>query len=278
VDVWGITLAVLRRWYVFIPIFALAVLAAVSAGRGVAPEYEASATAMLTPAPTQPTVANPLVNAQEANTAIGIVLNGPVAQLQVSDSGLTGSFAVTTAARSSVLTIVARSDKSAEDAVATTEAVLDVANQELKVRQEAAGIPAGSQIGLQVLSPPSLASVGTDGALRVQAIIVILGAAAALVVSVLFDDIIGFIRRRRQRRRGKSETAGVGVSTPALPGASIALPPPKQEVRAERRQASRLSLTNGRAAAINGHDRSPGTASAPATSNRPPSMGSRTRP
>jgi hypothetical protein len=241
-DVWGITLAALRRWYVFIPILALSAFVAYSAGQGVAPEYEASATALLTPPPTQPTVANPFGNPDDANIAIGIVLNGPVAQLQVRELGLNGAFTVDTASRSAVLNIVARSDDSAEDAVATTVAVLDLASAELKSRQEAAGVPSTSLIGLQVLSPPHLSSVATQGALRVQAVILLLGAAAALVISVLFDDIIGLFRRRGSRRRRQKATSHPVIEAEAVPTALISLP--ENDAKSERRQASRLTLSN----------------------------------
>ena len=68
-DVWGITLATLRRWYVCLPIVAVAVAMALLAGRSASPEYDATGTVMLTPPRVGSEIANPFINVQGASEA-----------------------------------------------------------------------------------------------------------------------------------------------------------------------------------------------------------------
>ncbi len=76
-DVWGITLATLRRWYILLPVLAVAGLLALALGRSASPEYQATGTMMLTPPRSSSPIANPFVNAQSASEALTIILNGP---------------------------------------------------------------------------------------------------------------------------------------------------------------------------------------------------------
>lgn len=198
-DVWGITLATLRRWYVFLPILAAAVLLALAVGRSANPEYEASGSMLLTPARSSSPIANPFVNAQGASEALTIILNGPETKTRLNDSGLTGTVTVSSASRSSVIAMRSVSTDP-EKALALIDAVIDIASDELTERQQSAGIGPDSLIGLQVLAAPSITSVANDTAIRVQAVILGLGAVAGITLAVLFDDIVGLIKRRRQRR------------------------------------------------------------------------------
>ncbi|ACV80755.1 hypothetical protein [Nakamurella multipartita] len=210
-DVWGITIAALRRWYIFLAIFALAGFGAYSAGKSAHPEYEASASALLTPPPTVAPVANPFGNVDGANQALAIILNGPDTETALAQQGLIPSFTVTSQARSSIFNIGVRGENP-NQVVATAQAALDIATTQLKQRQTAGGVPDANQIGLQVLSAPVITNVVTDGALRVQAVILVLGAAVALAVAVLFDDIVGLLRRRRRNKKVAAQ------SDSAVPG------------------------------------------------------------
>lgn len=198
-DVWGITLATLRRWYVFLPIVAASVLLALSVGRGADPEYTATGSIMLTPPRVGSPIANPFVNAQGASEALVIILNGPETKARLADEGLNGAVTVSSGSRSSVLTMRSTSN-TPEDAIALVDAVIDIASDELLVRQRSAGIESESLIGLQILAAPSITSVANDTALRVQAVIVAIGMVAGVTLAVLFDDIVGLIKRRRQSR------------------------------------------------------------------------------
>lgn len=218
-DVWGITVAALRRWYIFLAILGLAGFGAHMVGKSVHPEYEASASALLTPPPTAAPVANPFGNVDGANQAIAIILNGPGAEAAVAQQGLTPSFTVTSQARSSIFNVAVRG-VNPDKAVATTEAVLDIASRELIDRQTAGGVPEANQISMQVLSAPAITNVVTDGALRVQAVILVLGAAIALTVAVLFDEIMQWFRRRRRGKKAEPVVVPPGQPDPQINGRS----------------------------------------------------------
>lgn len=218
-DVWGITLATLRRWYVFLPIMAVAVLLAMAAGRSANPEYEASGTMLLTPPRVSSQIANPFVNAQGASEAITVVLNGPDTRTKLDAEGFKGTVTVTSAARSSVVAMRSVAS-SPEEALQLIRSVIDIGAEELAQRQRTAGIKKGSSIGFQILAVPSITSIANDTAVRVQAVILVLGAVAGVTLSVLFDDIVGLIRRRRRRRQRPAvvETGGGTSELPAGEG------------------------------------------------------------
>lgn len=199
-DVWGITLATLRRWYVFLPVLAVSVLLVLAAGQRASPEYEATGSIMLTPARTTSPIANPFVNAAGASEAITIILNGPETREKLTRTGRNGTVTVTSASRSSIVTMRSVSPDP-ESAVALIDTIIDIASEQLAERQRSAGLERESSIGLQVLAAPSITAVASDTALRVQAVILVLGLTVGVTFSVLFDDILGLIRRRRKGRR-----------------------------------------------------------------------------
>lgn len=209
-DVWRITLAAVRRWYILIPLLALTGWGAWTAGNGIHPEYEVQATAMLLPGTTVSEVPNPYGGIDEANQAVGIVLNSAESLAQISAQGLSTEYTVTPESRSNILRFTVRADDP-EVAVATGTALLDLVRSELSARQDEAGIPDAGQIGIDVLAAPAVLDVVYEGKLRVQAIVGIVGASIALVVAVLFDDIIGLLRRRR---RGRSAVPATGQERP----------------------------------------------------------------
>lgn len=197
-DIWGITLAVLRRWYVFVIIFVLSLGVAFLAGQGVQPEYRASASGLLTPPLTEAEVTNPLGTQDDANAVLLIVLNSPEVATELREMGHTSSYDVSAAARTSIFEVSARGEDE-EDTVSTVADLLVIADRELAARQVNGGVPEGNRIGLSVLSQPALVEVDTEGALRIRVIVVVLGGAIGVIVAVLYDDLVGLLRRRRER-------------------------------------------------------------------------------
>ncbi|MBD8061606.1 hypothetical protein [Oceanitalea stevensii] len=200
-DVWQITVATLRRWYIFLPLLALTAGAVQVVGAGVAPEYEVAGTALITPGSAPAPVPNPYGGEDQANAAVAIVLNSAEMRARVQAEGLLPSYEVASRSRSTIMTVSVRGGD-ADQAEVTADFVFGLAVEELEQRQSSAGIPPAAQYGLDVLAAPSLQAVVYDGKLQVQAITGLLGASLALVVAVLFDDIVGLVRRRRARRRG----------------------------------------------------------------------------
>ena len=74
-DVWRITVAAVRRWYVLVPLLALTVVLALAAGRGVKEEYEVTGAAMVVPGRSYSEIPNPYGGPSDANNAVAIVLD-----------------------------------------------------------------------------------------------------------------------------------------------------------------------------------------------------------
>lgn len=201
-DVWGITVATLRRWYIFLPLMALTVFVTWSVGRGIAPQYEATGAAMLIPGPGPVTeedwVPNPLGSMESANVVIGIVVTGPEARNIIAGYGLNPDYELSQGSRSALMDVDVR-DASAQRAVETGAAVFELVADELEKRQQAAGIPKNARYRLQVLQPPYIEDAVSDGKLRNMAVTGVLGAALSLVIAVFFDDLVGLARRRRKK-------------------------------------------------------------------------------
>lgn len=220
-DVWRITVAALRRWYVLLPLLALTGLAAYTAGEGVQPQYEVTATAVIVPGAVESEVANPYGGLDDTASVLSIVLDSNESRSQVEGRGLDPGYEVSTGSRNAIVSVTVLSD-SEELALATGDGVLELARQELDERQQAAGITAEARIQLEVLQSPALSEVVTEGKLRNMAIIGVLGAAVSLLVAVLFDDIVGLLRRWLHRRAAARHPAPESAAAPAEDSADAA--------------------------------------------------------
>lgn len=221
-DVWRITVAAVRRWYVLLPLLALTAVAAVAAGRGVQPEYQVVGTAMLVPGRSLSQTPNPYGNVDDANAAVVIVLGSAETRAKVAAEGLNPNYEVASVSRSTLLNFSVRAD-TPESGIATGTALLKAAEKELTTRQRDAGIPVSARYNITVLQEPSVSQVVTDGKTRIMAVVGLLGASLSLLVAVLFDDIVGLIRRWRQRRneaRSRSSQEARESATPPQDGAS----------------------------------------------------------
>lgn len=210
-DVWRITVAVVRRWYVFVPLMALTVLGVLQVGKGVDPQYEVTATAILVPGVATSEIDNPYGSMDETNQVLSIVVEGTEAREQIEALGLESGYEMDPRSRSRIMNFSVISD-SPEEGLATGDAVLELAHQELAERQAAVGISEDAQVGLQVLQAPSVSEVVTEGKTRSMAIVGVLGAAFAVLVAVLFDDLVGLLKRWlvswRERRAARATAAG----------------------------------------------------------------------
>lgn len=209
-DIWRLTVAVLRRWYILLPLLALSAFGALQAGAGVQPQYTASATAMLVPAREGSEISNPYGSLSNANEITSIVLESNESRDAIAAQGLSDQYSVSAATRGTVMT-VSVTDLSPEVAMATVDAVLEKAAAELAERQSSAGIPPPAQYGMDVLQPTSIVETVNDGKLRIMAIVGVLGAALSMLVAVLFDDMVGLWKRwRRKRRERRDEKPATG--------------------------------------------------------------------
>lgn len=206
-DVWAITLAALRRWYVFLPLLALTALVALWVGSRAAEHYRSTSTIVLVPGAETTEIQNPYGGIGETANVLEIVLGASPTRDEIDERGLSTDYIVDTRSQSRILDLVVTAD-SEEVSLDTTHALIDLMGQELVDRQDAVQIPEDAQLGIQVLQEPTITEVVTDGRLRNMAIIGIVGAALSLLAAVLFDDIVGIGRRWRRRRRPRDGTSG----------------------------------------------------------------------
>lgn len=193
------TVAVLRRWYVFLPLMILTGFGAYTVGEGVQPQYEVTATAVLVPGTVESEIDNPYGTMNSTADVVAIVLDGPTTRDAVEARGLNPGYEVDTRSQSSILDVTVLGDTQQQSTV-TAGAVLEMARQELSQRQDAVGVPDDAQIKLQVLREPALSEVVTEGKTRNMAVVGVLGASLSLIITLLFDDIVGLLRRRSRRR------------------------------------------------------------------------------
>lgn len=211
-DVWRITVAALRRWYVLVPLLALTALMMLAVGRGVQPEYDVTGTTMVVPGPSVPQVPNPYGGPDDANNAVTIVLNSPEARAMIADQGLIPSYEVSPQSRSTIMNFEVRG-LSQQAAVDTGFAVFQMAATELRDRQTAAGIRGDQQYSIDVLQTPSVSATVAEGKLRNMAVVGVLGGALSLATAVFFDDVVGLLLRRRRRRSITAARAEADLGT-----------------------------------------------------------------
>ncbi len=201
-DVWRLTVAVLRRWYIFLPLLALTALAALQAGDGVKPQFEVNATAMVSAGRTAGEIPNPYGGREAAAQILAIVLNSNESRAAVADMGLHPEYEVSAGSRSNIVNFSVQA-ATPESGMATLDAVLAAGAAELQTRQTDAGLITPAQYTLDILQAPGVAEVVDDGKMRIMAVVGVLGAALAFLLAVLFDDLVGLIKRLRRKRREK---------------------------------------------------------------------------
>lgn len=226
-DVWRITVAALRRWYVFLPLLALTAFGAYTVGAGVKPQYEVAATAILVPGSGSSEIESPYGSLDTTATVLEIIVDDATTRASIGEQGLQSDYEFGARSRSRIMDLRVLSD-SPELSLATGEAVIEWASHELSERQTAVGIPPEAQVGLQVLQAPAVIEVVTEGKMRNMAVIGILGGGLSLLVAVLFDDLLGLLKRwQRQSQERKAARASSATTLGHGEGEVAASPQPE---------------------------------------------------
>jgi hypothetical protein len=198
VDVWSLTVAALRRWYVFLPALLVTAVLTMSAGSSIAPEYETTGAALLVP----PGVASEKVNPYAASSGpevLRTIVNGSAVRGRFAAQGLEPGYEITVTTRTPIYQIRVRSGDR-QRTVGTASAVIEALRQELAKGQREFGIPPEAMVTVQIIdAPDSVVEVGT-GTLPIKALVALLGLSASVALAVTYDDIRNLIRRRRSDR------------------------------------------------------------------------------
>lgn len=195
-DVWSLTRAALRRWYVLLPGLGLAAVLTVLAGQSVAPEYETTGSALLVPPPFQATRSNPY-DTPSAPEALRLIVSSSETRARLAAQGLDPSYEVVVTNRTPIFTVRVRAS-SMQLALATGAGVFASLMQELERGQGALAIPAQARARLQIIDAPDSVTSITSGATRVQAVVALLGFVLSITAAVVCDDLL-LLRRLRQR-------------------------------------------------------------------------------
>lgn len=203
-DIWGLTAAALRRWYVLVPMLAISVAAAYLLGSRAQAEYEVNGSVMLVVPPQR----NPNPYSDDYATEIlGIQATSSSTREDFVNRGLTDKYVVEFERRSPIMTLqVVASDELM--ALETAEAIIDYLDDTLIGAQKDRGVANAQQVTLAVVDAPDAAEPVVGGRMRVTAVVVGLGALLSLACAVFVDAIL--LRRRDRATAAASASPQTG--------------------------------------------------------------------
>jgi capsular polysaccharide biosynthesis protein len=198
-----------RHKKVVIFVVLLTAIAAVYVGKTIKPKYESKATwIFISSAETKDSEGktvdvNPftsLGNAEAAvSTAVYTVTQSDGWALRMHDAGATGTYEFTRI--SDVINELTVTDNSVAGAQKTLDTGLQLVKEELVHRQEAAGAPPGSLIGMDILSKSATPAELTGSAKRAMGAVAAIGIVLAVSLAFLLDAEPVVRARRRMRSR-----------------------------------------------------------------------------
>lgn len=211
-DIWRLLTAIIRRWYIIIPLLVATAVAAVTVGRWVAPEYTTSAIINITPSRAtvqltadKATVANPYSVPTYSTGILQYVLSSSAVRQELLAAGLAGSYVVEAVPRSSFLGINATADDP-ELAIATARGVIESARRILAERQGAIETPTPRLMSIEVLDDADSVSASVSGQSQALAAVLAVGGIVSVIATVLIDDLLLLRRRRHDREANVKET------------------------------------------------------------------------
>ncbi len=215
-DIWRLLSAIIRRWYIIIPLLVATIAAAVTVGSWVRPEYKTSAIISVIPdkATAQPRagqsqVANPYLSGAYTAGILEYVLGSSSVRQDLLATGFAGNYVIKAIPRTSFLGIDVTSDDP-ELALATGRGVIERARRILAERQGVLEGPT-TRVLIDVLDDADAVSATASGQSQALAAVLAVGVIVSVIVTVLIDDLL-LLRRRRDR-------AAVMEATPSSNGA-----------------------------------------------------------
>lgn len=223
-DLFDVTKACVRRWYVFLPIVFLAVLCSSSLYVFAKPAYSSQAMIGLALPPTQPQSADPLPRnglmdaggVLEITTVIADSLGDRSVKDQVvaaggNDNYTAKLFPIGANNNQLPLIVVEASEPNADSASKTVQLVAQQAWSVTRRMQQAAGVGEDQMVRPVVVSPPTTPSPKAEGQLKLAIAIFLIGVAAAVAASVVVDVLLVRRNAREDSRRTASIRAQEGA-------------------------------------------------------------------
>ena len=207
-DVWSLTRAALRRWYFLLPALLITAVLTSSAGSSITPEFETTGAALMVPPATAGGPANPYA-ASSGPEVLRTIVSGSAVRSRLATQGLEPGFELTVTSRTPIFNITVRSDDR-QRALGTGAAVVEALRQEVTSAQANFGVPPAAMATVQVIDAPDTVTEVGSGAIRVKAVVGLLGVVGSLALAITFDDLLLLVRRRRHAfrvRRASAEAA-----------------------------------------------------------------------
>ncbi len=212
--------ALIRRWYIFIPLLVATGAAAVTIGHWVKPEYKTQAIINVVVGNTtvqnfqaktgQLQLHNPYLAVDYSANILEYSLKASSTQQDLAAAGLVGGYEVKAVPRSSFVGI----DVTANDpdlAMATAHGVIDRARRILAKRQSAID-PGTPRVSIEVLDNADAVTASTKGQLQALAGVLAVGGIVSVIVTVLANDLLLLRRRRRERDADMEATTDVEIA------------------------------------------------------------------
>ena len=248
-DVWRLLAAVVRRWYVVVPLLGVTLLAALSVGSWVPPEYRSSAVIGTAPSsvPAGPDAAvevdNPYASLTYTAALLAYVLESSAVREELVAAGLSSDYEVSPVPRSSFLGIEVTADDPAL-AVETGRGVVEKARQVLEQRQAEARTPQSRFVTIDVLDEADDVAASVSSQFQALAAVLAAGGVLSFLATVLLDDVLLLRRRNRRAVSGSAMGESAGSSGVAA-GSRAATDDAATELL--RHQALPASASNGSA-------------------------------
>lgn len=214
---------VLRRWYIVMPVLALAAVVTLNVVRNVPPTFQASGSVLLASPgvardPSAPAL-NPFANLDYSSGVVaGIVaelMQDKAVKKRLVAVGADPNYTLGTPTGSNAPTIGIESTAATPDlAVNTVNLVIKGVQDELTVRQRDAGGPPETWIRALILISPTEADRLVSGKVRASAALAALSVVAAISLAFLAESI-GVGRRRRAAERAVAEPERAAPADPA---------------------------------------------------------------
>lgn len=196
----------LRRWWVVVPVLALALGGAWYVTDQAPPEYSRQMSVLVIGpaelATEEPTRSNPYrgVGLDTTAQALTIVGNGGPTSAAAAAAGVTAGYEFASTRNSPIIRVTATAD-TPQDVVEALTFLLDRMETELEDRQDEAGAPAENRISLDVLDPPNGPVAIVSDSLRIQLAMLAAGLLLATLAAVAVDRLLAARRSAAARRR-----------------------------------------------------------------------------
>ena len=214
-NLWAVLRVTWRRWYVFLPLLALTLAAAVTIPKTSAPTYTVQSTVLVQP-PLQSHDTDPATGKTTTRTLNPLTLNRgdmtPVAQSlerimatphvaqALVDSHFDGGFSVAQTSNNEPVLRVLSTDKDESAALKASQKLFDVMTAELDQRQKPFLDDPTQRITLAFITQPEVTDIARVSKWRIGAAIIAAGLLFALLISVLADAALQGRSRRRPGR------------------------------------------------------------------------------